>query len=299
MQKYERDIINLMLSQGLFEIMTYSFISPKYYDKILMPVDSPLRKSVEITNPLGEDTSIMRTTAIPSMLEMLAKNYNNRNASAHLFEIASEYIPTTPDKLPIEKKIVTVGMYGNDCDFFTLKGIIELMLERSSIVDYDVCAKSDNPTFHPGRYAEFSLDGQIIGIMGEVHPIVVENYGIGTKSYVASFDMEVLFKIANLEKHYTPLPKFPSTSRDIALVCDINLPVLSIKKTIQSSAGRLLENVQLFDVYHGAQIGEGKKSVAYKLTLRDKEKTLIDADIESAMNKVLKALTSLGCELRG
>ncbi|MEG1448620.1 MAG: phenylalanine--tRNA ligase subunit beta, partial [Oscillospiraceae bacterium] len=267
-QKFENMLSQVVLAQGISEVMTYSFISPKYYDKINMPADSQLRKSVVITNPLGEDTSIMRTTAIPSMLEVLSRNYNNRNENCSFYEFATEYIPTTTDKLPIEKKILTIGMYGNNKDFYTLKGVVETILERVGVSDYDVDAVSDEAAFHPGRCAKVSEGGKYIGILGEVHPYVVENYEIDCKCYVASIDIEALFALWDTEKQYKQLPKYPATTRDIALLCDESLPVLAIEKAIRTAAGKILEKVALFDVYQGSQIESGKKSVAYNLTLR-------------------------------
>ena len=297
-QKFDNKLAQILLAQGISEVTTYSFISPKYYDKINMPADSKLRNSVVITNPLGEDTSIMRTTAIPSMLEVLARNYNNRNEDCSFYEFATEYIPTQPDKLPIEKNMITIGMYGDGKDFYTLKGIIELILERVGIYDYDVEAVSDEPVFHPGRCAKILKDGEHLGIIGEVHPYILDNYDIDCKCYVASISKEAIFKLWNTDKEYKHLPKYPATTRDIALICDEDLPVLSIEKAITKATGKILEKVTLFDVYKGSQIESGKKSVAYNLTLRAADRTLNDAEIDSAMNKVLKALSQLGCDLR-
>lgn len=182
-QKFERIINDTMRALGASEIMTYSFISPKYYDKICLPADSPLRKSIIISNPLGEDTSIMRTTALPSMLEVLSRNYNNRNAAACLFELASEYLPTTEDKLPIEKTNLIVGMYGNKADYFTAKGIAEQILEKLCISDYEIEASAEEFSYHPGRCAILTIDGKRLGIIGEIHPKVAENYGISERVY--------------------------------------------------------------------------------------------------------------------
>ena len=296
-QKFERTVSNTLLSQGLYEIMTYSFISPKYYDKIRLPEDSPLRKCVTIQNPLGEDTSVMRTTTLPSMLEILAKNYNNRNESAALFELSPEYIPTE-NPLPDENVQVTLGMYGEQYDFYSLKGVVEALLDVLGIADYDVSAISDNPTFHPGRCACISKDGRDIGIIGEIHPLVLQNYGINTKVYAAKLDASALFDLRCVSKEYKPLPKYPATARDIAVLCDDALPVLDMKKAIQKAAGPILERVSLFDVYKGQQVPDGKKSVAWSLSFRAPDRTLTDEETDGAMKKVLKALDEMGAVLR-
>ncbi len=296
-QKFERTVSNTLLSQGLYEIMTYSFISPKYYDKIRLPEDSPLRKCVTIQNPLGEDTSVMRTTTLPSMLEILAKNYNNRNESAALFELSPEYIPTE-NPLPDENVQVTLGMYGEQYDFYSLKGVVEALLDVLGIADYDVSAVSDNPTFHPGRCACISKDGRDIGTIGEIHPLVLQNYGINTKVYAAKLDASALFDLRCVSKEYKPLPKYPATARDIAVLCDDALPVLDMKKAIQKAAGPILERVSLFDVYRGQQVPDGKKSVAWSLSFRAPDRTLTDEETDGAMKKVLKALDEMGAVLR-
>lgn len=299
-QQFERLINSSLQALGCTEICTFSFISPKYYDKICMPTDSPLRKSVTISNPLGEDTSVMRTVSLPSMCEVLSRNYNNRNAKASLYEITTEYIPNDdPTKLPQEKQSVVIGMYGGNADFFSLKGVVESLLKACSIYDYDVYAVSDRPAFHPGRCAELTINGNVIGTMGELHPAVLENYEIGTKAYCAVISFDTLFENRASEKQYTPLPKFPATTRDIAMICDDSIPVLELEKAIKNAAGRNLESVTLFDVYKGSQIPEGKKSVAYNIVLRSKDSTLTDADADAAMKRVVKALTALGAELRG
>lgn len=298
-QKFEKKISNCLISQGLSEIMTYSFISPKYYDKICMPEDSHLRKSVVISNPLGEDTSIMRTTALPSLLEILSKNYNNRNLCASFFEIAKEYIPNDDDTLlPEEKKKVIIGMYGDDCDFFTIKGVVEEILENISISDYDVEAVSSEFAYHPGRCAKLSIGNMVLGYIGELHPSVIENYEIDTKVYAAEIDFNALLENFNDEKQYKPLPKFPAVSRDLAIICDAATPVITLEKAIRKSAGKLLESIELFDVYQGKQIEENKKSVAYSISLRSNEASLTNEDAQSVVNKIIKNLDKLGATLR-
>jgi len=297
-QKFKSTINSTMLALGLSEIMTYSFISPKYYDKILMPVDHPLRKSITISNPLGEDTSIMRTVALPSMLEILARNYNNRNPAAALFELATEYIPTQEDKLPIEKNTLIAGIYGNNADYFTAKGIVEQLLERLSVYDYEIESSSDEFSYHPGRCAILSIQGEHLGVIGEVHPQVAENYGIDGKVYSFSLDVDLLYKYAQTAKTYKSLPKFPAVTRDLALICSDDIPVLTLEKAIKKGAGNLLEKINLFDVYKGEQIEAGKKSVAFSVILRSNDNTLTDENTTSAIKKVMKELEKVGAALR-
>ncbi len=297
-QKFDMMITDTLIARGVNEIMTYSFISPKYYSKVMMPEDHPLRNSVVISNPLGEDTSIMRTTALPSMLEILAKNYNNRNDYAYLFEIAKEYIPTTPDTLPVEKNVLTAGFYGEGVDFFKVKGIAEQVLCRCGIKQYDIKADSEQFGYHPGRCAVLSVKGEQLGVIGEIHPKVRENYGIGTRVFCFSLNVDTMFKYAELEKHYTPLPKYPAVTRDLALICNKDIPVLELETAIKDGAGKYLESVKLFDVYQGKQIMPGKKSVAFSLTLRSSEGTLTDEQANSAINKAIKSLEKVGAVLR-
>lgn len=302
-QKFERTIANTMTALGCYEITTYSFISPKYFDKIRLPENSPLRKTVTITNPLGEDTSVMRTTILPSMCEVLARNYNNRNASAFLFEVGNEYIPNGGE-LPDEPSRLAVGMYGSGADFFGLKGRIEALLDTMGLRDceYTACSDAEDypeaPAFHPGRCAVISKDGVKIGIMGELHPETLENYGIDTKAYAAKLCIPEMMALSEGEKTYKPLPKFPATTRDIAVVCDDKLPAASLEKAIKSAVGNILESVSLFDVYKGKQVGEGKKSMAYSISMRSHEGTLTDEQADAAMKRVLKELAKLGAELR-
>ncbi len=297
-QKFERTINDTMLALGASEIMTYSFISPKYYDKIRMPADSPLRKSVTISNPLGEDTSIMRTTALPSMLEVLSRNYNNRNATACLFELASEYIPTTDDKLPIEKTNLIVGMYGNKADYFTAKGMAEQILEKLCVSDYEIEASAEEYSYHPGRCAVLTIDGKRLGIIGEIHPKTAENYGINERIYCFTLDVDLMFECAKSEKKYVPLPKFPAVTRDLALLCDDSIPVLTLERAIVKGAGSLLETIKLFDVYKGEQIEADKKSVAFSIVLRSNDSTLTEEHTTSVMKKVMKELEKAGAILR-
>ncbi len=297
-QKFDMTITDTLIACGVSEIMTYSFISPKYYNKVMMPENHTLRNSVVISNPLGEDTSIMRTTALPSMLEILAKNYNNRNEYAYLFEIAKEYIPTTPDKLPVEKNVLTAGFYGEGVDFFKVKGIAEQVLSRAGVKNYDIKADSEQFGYHPGRCAVLTVNGELLGVIGEIHPKVRENYGIGARVYCFSLNVDTMFEYAELEKHYTPLPKYPAVTRDVAVICSDDIPVLELENAIKEGAGKYLESVKLFDVYKGKPILPGMKSVAFSLVLRSSEGTLTDEQATSAVNKALKSLKNLGAELR-
>ena len=297
-QQFGRKAVRAMLGMGCNEIQTYSFISPKYYDKIDLPADSALRRSVEILNPLGEDTSVMRTTILPSMLETLARNYNNRLPKAYLFETGAEYIPTAPEQLPEEKKVLSIGLYGPNTDFYTLKGMVETLLSTLRIAEVDVVPCKEEPTFHPGRCAKIVRDGEEYGIFGEVHPKVLENYGIGTKAYVARMDLGLLFTAVLPEQSYKPLPKFPAAARDLSVVCDEETPMMEVEKAIQKAVGKSLEDVTLFDVYRGEQVPAGKKSLSFAITMRSFERTLTDEEADNAVRRVLKALDAMGITLR-
>ncbi len=303
-QKYAKKLENTMLSIGCNEIATYSFISPKFFDKIRLPADSKLRNTVVITNPLGEDTSVMRTTAIPSMCEVLARNYNYRNPEAMLYEIGNEYIPVEGKELPDEPSRLTIGMYGGDVDFFDMKGAVDEILSEMGVEDYDVSAcTSDNEfgefyAFHPGRCAVVTKDGVAVAIFGELHPETLENYEIGVRAYVAKFNVPEMMSVSETEKTYKPLPKFPATTRDISVVCDDTIPVATLEKAIKTAVGKTLEKVTLFDVYRGSQITEGKKSVSFSISMRSHDGTLTDEQADAAMKRVLKALSEFGAELR-
>ncbi len=298
MQKLEKLTGETMRACGLSEICTYPFISPKYYDKIELPADSGLRQCVTIINPLGEDTSVMRTTMIPSMLEALSLNYNNRNPSAALYELAKVYESNGLTELPNEKNTLCIGMYGAEADFFALKGIVEEYLELLGLPDCDVEPLRDDPTFHPGRTAEILVDGRRIAVLGEIHPQVQSNYAIGVKTYVAQLDFDACFELCDLKRTYRQLPKYPALSRDIACVCAKLMPVLKLKRVIKEAIGKNLESIKLFDVYEGAQIPAGMKSVAFSLRLRAADRTLTDEEADAAMKRALKALEAIGVSLR-
>ncbi|MBQ7541824.1 MAG: phenylalanine--tRNA ligase subunit beta [Clostridia bacterium] len=286
-----------LLASGLSEIQTYSFISPKYFDKICLPADSPLRRVVTIRNPLGEDTSVMRTITVPSMLETLARNYNNRCPGAYLFEMATVYIPVEGRELPNELPKIALGMYG-DCDFFTLKGAVEALLLKAGVRDVDVEPVGDLPFLHPGRAAKLLVGGKELGFLGEVHPDVQENYGIGQRAYVAELDFGTFEQVSDLTRVYKALPRFPASTRDLAFVCTREIPVLRMEREITAAVGRILESIALFDVYEGEQIPQGMKSVAFNLTLRSPERTLTDDEADTAVKRAIAALEKLGIHLR-
>ena len=297
-QKFDRLAGDTMIALGASEIMTYSFISPKYYDRILMPKDSPLRRSVTISNPLGEDTSIMRTTALPSMMETLARNYNNRNESACLYEMASIYLPTAEGQLPEEKPMLICAMYGADCDFFAAKGMAEALLARLGVSGWEIAAAPEEYSYHPGRCGKLTVGGEALGVIGELHPKVLTNYGMDCRAVSFTLDADVMFRHAELEKTYSPLPKFPAVSRDLALVCGDEVTVAKLENAIRAGAGSLLETVKLFDVYRGRQIEGGKKSVAFSVVLRSADGTLTDERVSAVMKKVMAELEKAGAVLR-
>ena len=281
-QKFRRTLENATVAVGCYGILTYSFISPKYFDKIALPADSSLRKTVVISNPLGEDTSVMRTTTLPSMLETLSLNYKNRNAAVALYEIGKEYLPTAPDKLPEEPDRLTIGMYGDDADFFTLKGMVETILETAGLHDctYKACG-TDAPfgeicALHPGRSAVIYAGETPIGYLGEVHPTVQKNYDIGTRTYVAKLLIDEMQPLAQTEITYQPLPKFPAITRDLSLVCADEVPVGDLQAAMKNAVGNILEQITLFDVYKGEQIAAGMKSVSFSIRMRSHEGTLTD-----------------------
>ncbi|MBR7097916.1 MAG: phenylalanine--tRNA ligase subunit beta [Clostridia bacterium] len=297
-QQFEVDVENAMYGMGLNQIQTFSFISPKYYDKVRLPEDSALRNSVVISNPLGEDTSVMRTTSLPSMLEILTRNCNFNNENVRLFEVATVYIPTGMDTLPNENKVLTVGMYG-DCDFFTVKGVCENILRLASITNVTIHSDSQNPSYHPGRCACLYAGDVKIGTLGQVHPTVMQNYGIDIPVYTAELDFDQIFALMKPEKLYTPLPKFPASTRDFSFVCEEALEVGTIQEAMKKAGGKLVETVSLFDIYRGPQVGENKKSVSMRVTLRAADRTLTVEEMDKISAKILAALDKeLGIQLR-
>ena len=297
-QKFIKSINETLISCGCSEISTFSFISPKAYDRIRLAKDDAKRNSVVIMNPLGEDTSIMRTTILPSMLEVLARNYNHKNASASLYEIGTVYEPTQAGKLPVEKQKAVIGLYGNAADYYTLKGIVEKLLYTLNTAEYDIVPVSDNPTFHPGRTSEFRIGDQVLATLGEVHPEAAENYGIDERVYIAEIDVETAYENKMAARTHKALPKFPAVTRDLAFVCDRDIPVLTLEKEIRGAVGKTLESVKLFDVYEGEQIESGKKSVAFNIQMRSADKTLTDEEADAAMKRIVKTLGKMGISLR-
>lgn len=298
-QQLDDKVIETMIASGINQSISYSFVSPKVFDKIKLPEDSPLRNTVKIRNPLGEDFSIMRTTAIPSMLESLARNYSRNNEEARLFEIGKIYIPTEDENmLPEEINILTIGMYGHT-DYFHLKGVVENILDALAVEHCSYVRESENASFHPGKTATIMIRNQNAGVLGEIHPDATENYEIGVECYIAELNMDILYKNAQPSKGYVPLPKFPSVARDLAMLVDDNVMVQEIEKIIAKQGGKLVETIKLFDVYKGKQIPEGKKSVAYSIIYRHKDKTLIDEEVNRTHEKITKALEAkLGAILR-
>jgi len=284
---------------GYSEIITYSFVSPTIFDQIRLPKDCELRNALRIQNPLGEDTSIMRTTSLPSMLDILSRNYAYHNKSAKLYEMAKIYIPTQGNVLPEEPKILTLGTYGANETFFTLKGELEAILTGLRMPKAAYCAVKDNPSYHPGRCAKVTVAGQDVGYIGQIHPLVAKNYGIDSEIYCAQINFTALMELQLPEPTYTPLPKYPAVFRDLSMVCDEEVTVAQITDCIGSSAGKLLRDVRLFDIYRGTGVPEGKKSMAFSLELRADDRTLTDADSEGVVSKVLDALKDkLGVILR-
>ena len=289
-QLLEQRLGSLCRAAGYDEIITYSFISPTYYDKIRMPADSPERESFKILNPLGEDTSIMRTTTLPSMLEILTRNYNFRNKEVKLYELGRTYHLGGKDGLAIEKKYLTLGTYGAKVNFFTVKGLVEAIMKdlRAESVRFEAC--TDNPSYHPGRCATVWAGDECIGVFGQIHPLVAANYGVDTELYCAELSLEKLLGACGPDPIYTPLPKFPAVTRDIAVVCDKAIPVAKLIDCISKAGGKYLKGCSLFDIYTGSHIADGKKSVAFSLTLRADDQTLTDDHAEETMKAVLDAL---------
>ena len=289
----------LCRSLGYSEIITYSFVSPASFDQIRIPQDSPLRKTLKIQNPLGEDTSVMRTIALPSMLDILARNNNYHNKAVKLYELAKIYLPVPRQRLPLEPKMLVLGTYGAGETFFSLKGELEAVLTGLRIPKASFTAVKDNPSYHPGRCAVVSVNGVDLGYMGQVHPLVAKNYGLDCEVYCAEIDFSKLTALQLPEPTYVPLPKYPTVTRDLSFVCDETVTVAEAEAAITAAAGKLLRKVSLFDIYRGTGVPEGKKSLAFSLELRADDRTLTDADSEAVTSKVLAALQEkLGAILR-
>ena len=285
---------------GFSQGMTYSFESPKVFDKLLLDKDDPMRQAIQIMNPLGEDYSVMRTTSLNGMLTSLATNYNRRNKNVRLYELGNIYLPKALPltELPDERMQFTLGMYG-DGDFFSMKGVVEEFFEKVGLHKKETYDPNAGKNFlHPGRQANIVYDGKVVGYMGEVHPEVADIYGIGERAYVAVIDMPQITELATFERKYEGIAKYPAVSRDISMVMPKSILVGQVEEVIENKGGAYLESYKLFDIYEGAQIKAGFKSVAYSITFRAKDKTLEEADISAAMNRILKALEEMGIELR-
>lgn len=285
---------------GFSQGMTYSFESPKVFDKLQIPEDSELRRVVEIMNPLGEDYSIMRTLPLNGMLSSLATNYNRRNKNVRLYELANVYLPKElPLKeLPEERMQFTLGMYG-DGDFYSMKGVVEEFLEKAGLHEKETYDPAGNrPYLHPGRQANILYAGNVIGYLGEVHPDVADAYGIGERAYIAVLDMPEVTKYATFDRKYTGIAKYPAVTRDISMVMPKEILAGQVEEVIEAKGGAYLESYALFDVYEGAQIKAGYKSLAYSIVFRAKDKTLEDAEVTEAMERILKTLEGMGIELR-
>lgn len=288
-QMLERSLGTVCRSLGYDEIITYSFISPTYYDKIRLPEDSPLRKSMKIMNPLGEDTSIMRTTVMPSMLEILTRNYNYRNKEAHLYELGRTYFERE-DGMADEPKHLSLGVYDPEESFFTLKGAVETILDSIRAEDVTYVAEKSDPSYHPGRCAKVYVNGQEVGTLGQIHPLVAANYGIDAELYYADLKFDALFASRGADPEYQPLPKFPAVTRDIAVLVDKAVTVGAMESSIQAAAKGLLKDVTLFDIYEGAKLPTGKKSVAFNLVLRADDRSLTAQEADDEVNLVLERL---------
>ena len=297
-QKLEQRLGSVCRACGYDEIITYSFISPTWYDKIRWAEDEPLRSSFKILNPLGEDTSIMRTTTLPSMLDILTRNYNYRNKCVRLYEVGRVYLTGREDGLAEEDKTLTLGAYG-DVDFFTFKGTVEAILRDLRVSDVTFRACQDDPSYHPGRCAMVYASGHFVGMMGQIHPLVAQNFGVDAELYCAELPLTALMAAKGADPEYVPLPRFPSVQRDIAVVCGEAVTVGQLEETIRKGARGLLKEVELFDIYTGAPIPAGKKSVAFNLTLRSDEKSLTAEEADEDVKSILAQLEKeLGAVLR-
>lgn len=290
---------NNIVAQGLYEIYTYSFVSPGVFNKINLKAESSLRNAIKLINPLGEEQSIMRTTIIPNVMEVIARNYNRKIEAGKFFELSKVYLT---EALPLkdmadEREVLTIGMYGN-VDFFDLKGVVENLMKELNIQNYRIFS-SNHDSLHPGRTAELIINNKRIGWLGEVHPDVLDNYNIPVSVYVAELNFDEIANQSNAEIKYTQLPKYPSVSRDIAIVVNEEITAGQIEEIIRNKGGKTIEAVRLFDLYRGSQIEKGYKSMAYAITYRSDEKTLTEEDVSKVHNKILNSLASqVGAILR-
>ena len=297
-QNAERRLGEVCRACGYDGIITYSFYSPAGWDMIRLPENDPKRDAIRILNPLGEDTSCMRTTTLPSVLEVLARNWNYRNKCVKVYEFAKVY-KKRADGLADEPKVLTLGAYGEDMDFYTLKGAVEELCDALRIADCEYVPVRDNPSYHPGRCAALYSNGRYLGVFGQVHPLVAKNYGVSDSLYAAELDFPAMFESRTTEVYYTPLPRFPAVMRDISVICDDSLTAGELAKCIKRAGGDYLESVEVFDVYKGANIPEGKKSVSFSLALRAEDQTLTDSHADEAVTGILSAMEKeYGVKLR-
>lgn len=287
----EDKVKSILEGLGMNEIMTYSFVSPKVYDKIKLSEDSEKRKCIKIMNPLGEDYSVMRTTLIPNAMDVLARNYNYGVERAFIYEIGNIFIPKELPikKLPIERKMLSLGMYG-DVDYYYIKGVVDTLLERLGILKCKYLREENHPSFHPGRTANIIYKDKVLGVIGEIHPDILENYHIKERVYISELDFDTIIEIANLERQYKPLAKYPAITRDLAIVLDREILVKDIEEKILENGEGLIEKVDLFDVYMGKQIPEDKKSIAFSVTYRSSERTLKDEEVTKVHNNIISKL---------
>ena len=323
-QDFDEKMTRTLAGYGLWECENFSFYSAKCFDMINLAANDPLRNAVRISNPLGEDTSIMRTTALPSILDVVARNYNARATDCAVYELATEYIPspladevadndfndypalckklaaegkTPSDLLPAENQTMVMAAYGGEWDYLAMKGIVEKLLATAGLADWEV-RRTTAPTWHPGRAAELWMGDKKIGTMGELHPLVCANYGVKVRVVAAQLDMDAVFSLRQTNVLFKPLPRHPATTRDLALVAAADVPAADMVKCIQDGAGKILESLTLFDIYTGEKLGEGKKSLAYNLVFRAPDRTLTDEDVEGAVKKILKNLEAIHVTLR-
>ena len=286
----ENQACALARSLGYNEIITYSFVSPTVFDAIRIPADSPLRNAIRIINPLGEDTSIMRTVILPSMLDILSRNYAHKNKNVKLYEMGRIYLPVEGEQLPREPKRLIFGAYGEKQSFFSVKGEIDALLDTLNVSAWEYVPDTENPSYHPGRCADIVCGGRKLGVLGQVHPLIAEGYGIGAEVYVCELDFEAVRESLADERVFHALPRFPAVTRDLALVCDEALTVGQLERCITAAAGKLLQKINLFDIYRGPGIAAGKKSVAFSLELRAEDRTLTDEDSTGVVERVLDKL---------
>ena len=298
-EKLEQRLGGMCRTMGCDEIITYSFISPTYYDKIRWEKNDPRRNSFKILNPLGEDTSIMRTTTLPSMLDILARNYNYRNKDVRLYELGRIYQPGGENGLANEAKVLTLGACGESFSFYDLKGTVEAILKDIRAEKVTFLPVADDPSYHPGRCAYFYSGSDMVGVLGQIHPNVAKNFGVDTELYCAELDFDELMNAKGTDPEYVPLPKFPSVTRDIAVVCREAVTVGALEKAIRKGAKGLLKEAALFDIYRGKGIDEGKKSVAFNLVLRADDRSLTSEEADEDVKAILEVLErDCGAHLR-